>query len=52
MMDRLDSDEIIDLNHDGLDDRLIREKIGLNDTVHDVMRRLDMLKWICCQSIY
>lgn len=44
MMDRLDSDEIIDLDHDGLDDRLIQEKIGENDTVHDVMRRLDMLQ--------
>lgn len=43
-MDRNDSEELVDLDHDGLDDRLIQVKIGLDDTIHDVMNRLDMLQ--------
>ena len=43
-MDRNDTDELVDLDQDGLDDRLIQVTIGENDTIHDVMKRLDMLQ--------
>lgn len=43
-MDKKASEEFIDLDQDGLDDRLIQTKIGDDDTIHDVMRRLDMLQ--------
>ena len=43
-MKKNDPEELIDLDQDGLDDRLIQVKIGDDDTIRDVLDRLNMLQ--------